>query len=98
MVVFKKAPAVVFFFFLSALMVAQTNAHFTLGRELKLPLKQASVNPMRNVDRRLFVKEQRKPGKENWLEFTYTDSSVRPREFTPSLWEQAPFRLLFFNG
>ena len=62
-------------------MVDQTNAHFTVGRELKLPIKQAGVNPFRNVDRRLFVKEQRKPGKGKWSRVTGSLSDGPAGEF-----------------
>lgn len=64
MVIFKKAGAFLVLFALCALMASETYAHFSLGRELRLqPARQGPVNPIRNLERRLYENKQRKSGK-----------------------------------
>lgn len=64
MAIVKKAGAFLVLFALCALMMSETFAHFSLGRELGLqPARQGPVNPIRNLERRLYENEQRKSGK-----------------------------------
>ena len=62
-----KSPFVllIVLFAFCALMTSKTSAHFSLGRELKLPTRQDLVNPVnpeRSFERGLYEKERRKTG------------------------------------